>query len=36
MDRIFKVNDRAVVAAGGEISDFQYIQVRTLWPVERQ
>lgn len=26
MDRIVKVNDRSIVAAGGEISDFQYIQ----------
>jgi hypothetical protein len=27
MERIFKVNDSTVVAASGEISDFQYIQV---------
>ncbi len=28
MDRIIKVNERSILAAGGEISDFQYIQVR--------
>mmetsp|Transcript_18024 Transcript_18024/g.30808 ORF Transcript_18024/g.30808 Transcript_18024/m.30808 type:complete len:286 (-) Transcript_18024:337-1194(-) len=26
MDRVVKVNDRTIMAAGGEVSDFQYIQ----------
>jgi len=28
MDRVVKVNQHTVLGAGGEISDFQYIQVR--------
>eukprot|EP00967_Tisochrysis_lutea_P012882 scaffold14393_cov22-Tisochrysis_lutea.AAC.1 len=30
MDRVVKVNKHTLLGAGGEISDFQYIQVRVL------
>lgn len=35
VQRIFRVNDSCVVAASGEISDFQHIQVRKRFRASR-